>query len=53
MLVLAHDLDPMVYNERSRAALICAAFESAIPSFFSLEHCLDAVERNEWSGLWW
>ena len=53
MLVLAPDQRNQRLTGRSRLELICAALETGMPSFFNLEHCLDAIERREWVGLWW
>ncbi|WP_306113731.1 MULTISPECIES: hypothetical protein [unclassified Roseovarius] len=53
MIVLAPDGFNPGCDGRARLEMICAAFESGVPSFFNLENCLDAIERGEWGGLWW
>ncbi len=53
MQILAQNFADHPTIPRSRTELICAAFDFGVPSFLSLECCLDAVERTEWRGLWW
>ena len=53
MKVLTSHQGDALPADRSRIDLICSVFEGGFPSFLSLENCLDAIERDEWSGIWW
>lgn len=42
-----------LFDPQSRMEMICAAMEFGVPTYLNLEWVLDAVEREEWGGIWW
>lgn len=40
-------------DAQNRIEVFSSAFEFGLPAYLNLEWVLDAVERNEWGGIWW